>query len=231
MMNNNTVMNEPEFALESSSLLGRGKWMDLNASEINREQVYMAGKRMLDLVLALCFILLFMPFYLLLALLTFASSRGPVIYRQERLGQHNRRFTMYKFRSMEPDAERSGPLLAVPDDPRITKWGRFMRKYKLDETPQFFNVLLGSMSVVGPRPEREFWKRRIEEHSPQINRLNQVKPGITSLGQVKFGYAGNVREMRKRLRYDLLYLDNRSFKLDLKIMFMTIPVVLKGEGK
>lgn len=219
MMNSSTVI-----------LQGQDKWMELSAFGITREQLYLAGKRLLDLILALTFILLFSPFYLLLALLTFASSQGPVIYRQERVGKNNRRFTLYKFRSMEPDAERNGPLLAYPDDPRITGWGRFMRKYKLDETPQFFNVLFGSMSVVGPRPEREFWKLRVEEQSPQFNRLSLVKPGLTSLGQVKFGYAGNIKEMRKRLRYDLLYLDNRSIKLDLKIMFMTIPLVLKGEG-
>jgi lipopolysaccharide/colanic/teichoic acid biosynthesis glycosyltransferase len=204
--------------------------MEIPRGEVLEEQLFFMGKRLLDLVLALTFILCFLPFYLILAIITFASSRGPVIYRQERVGKNGHAFTMYKFRSMDPDAERHGPLLAVPDDPRITKWGRFMRKYKLDETPQFFNVILGSMSVVGPRPERAFWKVRIEEHSPQFNRLCRVKPGITSLGQVKFGYAGNLTEMRKRLRYDLLYLDKMSLWMDLRIIWMTLLVVLKGNG-
>lgn len=231
MMNSNAMMKESEATIGNTSLLRQERWIDLSPHEVTGEQLSLLGKRLFDLVLALSFILLFLPFYLILAFFTFASSRGPVIYKQERLGKGERKFTIYKFRSMETDAERNLPLLAVPNDPRITKWGRFMRKYKLDETPQFFNVLFGSMSVVGPRPEREFWKRKIEERSPHFKRLSQVKPGITSLGQVRFGYAGNVREMRKRLRYDLLYLDNMSILLDLKIILMTIPVILKGQGK
>jgi len=224
-------MNRAVNITEITSVLRLNRWMEANMAELGEVHLFSVGKRLFDFLLAFAFIVCFLPFYALLATITFASSRGPVIYRQERVGKNGKRLTVYKFRSMVTDAEKHGPLLAVPNDPRITPWGRFMRRYKLDETPQFFNVLFGSMSVVGPRPEREFWKLQIEEKSPQYNRLSYVKPGITSLGQVKFGYAHNVSDMRKRLRYDLLYLNNMSLRMDVKIILMTIMVVLKGEGK
>ena len=188
-------------------------------------------KRLFDLVFSVITIALLLPLYPVLAMITLLTSRGPIFYRQERIGRNGKTFNMYKFRSMYTDAEHRGPALAKEMDDRITPWGKVMRKYRLDEIPQFFNVLLGSMSVVGPRPEREFWKLQIEQEAPQYNRLSYVKPGITSLGQVKFGYAHNVSDMRKRLRYDLLYLNNMSIWLDLKIILLTIGVVLKGEGK
>ena len=224
-------MNRAVNITEITSVLRLNRWMEANMAEFGDVHLFSFGKRLLDVLLAFVFIVCFLPFYALLATITFASSRGPVIYRQERVGKNGKRLTVYKFRSMITDAEKQGPLLAVPNDPRITAWGRFMRRYKLDETPQFFNVLFGSMSVVGPRPERKFWKLQIEEQSPQYSRLSYVKPGITSLGQVKFGYAHNISEMRKRLRYDLLYLNNMSLWMDVKIILMTIRVVLKGEGK
>jgi putative colanic acid biosynthesis UDP-glucose lipid carrier transferase len=188
-------------------------------------------KRIFDLVFSFATILLLSPLFIIVAVITMFSSKGPIFYRQERIGRKGQKFNMFKFRSMYTDAENKGPALTKEGDSRITPWGKIMRKYRLDEIPQFFNVLFGSMSVVGPRPEREFWKLQIEEHSPQFNRLSFVKPGITSLGQVKFGYAENVSQMRKRLRYDLLYLNNISIWMDLKIIFMTILVVLKGKGK
>lgn len=188
-------------------------------------------KRFFDLIFSFFTIILLAPVFIIVAVTTYFSSKGPVFYKQERIGRKGRAFTIYKFRSMYTDAENLGPALSTSGDHRVTGWGKIMRKYRLDEIPQFFNVLFGSMSIVGPRPEREFWKLQIEEHSPKFNRLTYVKPGITSLGQVKFGYAENIGEMRKRLRYDLLYLNNMSIWMDLKIIFMTMIVVLKGEGK
>jgi lipopolysaccharide/colanic/teichoic acid biosynthesis glycosyltransferase len=132
---------------------------------------------------------------------------------------------------MYTNAECKGPCLAYDNDPRITPWGRLMRKLRLDEIPQFFNVLKGDMSIVGPRPERRYYIDQIVEVAPQYKYLQHVKPGITSIGQIKFGYAENIDEMVKRLRYDLLYLKNVSFSLDLKIILMTIMVIFKAEGK
>jgi len=188
-------------------------------------------KRLFDVLFSLLVIVLLSPLFVLVAVITGLSSKGPIFYRQQRVGRLGRQFTMYKFRSMYNDSERDGPALSSGNDARITPWGRFMRRYRIDELPQFLNVLFGSMSVVGPRPEREFWRSQITEKSPQYSRLSYVKPGITSLGQVKFGYAENLREMRKRLRYDLLYLNNMSIWMDLKIIALTLSVVLRGEGK
>lgn len=188
-------------------------------------------KRLFDLIFSSMSILILLPFYLIISIITYISSKGPILYKQERIGINDKPFKIYKFRSMYLGAEINGPELSKNNDPRVTPWGSFMRKYRIDEFPQFFNVFFGSMSIVGPRPEREYWKYEIEKETLQYNKLSKVKPGITSLGQVKFGYAENVDEMQKRLRFDLLYLGNISLLLDIKIILMTVMVILQGEGK
>ena len=192
------------------------------------DPVFRRKKRIFDIVFSLVSVVLFSPVFIIIAILTFLSSKGPILYKQERIGRDGKSFFMYKFRSMKINAESSGPALTMKNDPRVTTWGRFMRRFKLDELPQFYNTIMGSMSVVGPRPEREFWIQEIEKESFQFRKLTSIKPGITSLGQVKFGYAVNVLEMRKRLRYDLLYLTNLSIKMDIKIILMTMKVILRG---
>ena len=138
---------------------------------------------------------------------------------------------MHKFRSMYVDAEQAGPALSKDNDPRITPFGHFMRKVRLDEIPQFYNVLRGTMSLVGPRPERQFYIDQIVKRAPEYLLLQRVKPGITSWGQVRYGYASNVDEMVERLRYDLLYLDNMSLTTDLKILLYTVIIIFQGRGK
>lgn len=188
-------------------------------------------KRAFDVLFSLTFLLVAAPVFLILALITKATSRGPVFFIQERIGKDGHPFKMYKFRSMFIESEQSGPQLACDNDPRITPWGRLMRKSRIDELPQFINVFLGDMSIVGPRPERQYYIDQIVEKAPQYRYLHYVKPGITSIGQIKFGYASNIDEMVKRLRYDLIYLRNVSLIVDLKIIMMTIIVVFKAEGK
>ena len=170
------------------------------------------------------------PLMLCLSILVKLDSPGPVIYRQERIGQHKRPFTLYKFRSMRPDAEIDGPLLSSLNDSRVTGIGRFMRKYRLDELPQFWNVIKGDMSLVGPRPERAYYIKEIMRHTPYYTLVQQVRPGLTSLGMVKYGYASTVEGMLERLRYDLMYLENVSILMDLKIMIYTIKTVFTGKG-
>ncbi len=188
-------------------------------------------KRLADIFLSLLAMIILSPVYLVTALIVKCTSPGPVFYAQERVGYHGRPFRMHKFRSMYVDAEQSGPALSKDDDPRITPFGRFMRKVRLDEIPQFYNVLKGTMSIVGPRPERQFYIDQIVKRAPEYLLLQRVKPGITSWGQVKYGYASNVDEMVERLRYDLLYLDNMSLTTDLKIMVYTGQIILQGRGK
>lgn len=166
-----------------------------------------------------------------LALLVRLSSPGPIIFRQERIGKGGRPFTIYKFRTMYTDAERNGPALSREGDPRITPIGRWLRKTRLDELPQFWNVLKGDMSLVGPRPERQFFISQIVQKAPEYKQLLKVRPGITSLGMVKYGYASSVEEMIDRMHYDLIYLANRSFLLDLKILLYTVLRVLQARGK
>jgi len=188
-------------------------------------------KRLGDIFLSLLAMVLLSPVYLVTAIIVKCTSPGPVFYAQERIGYHGRAFRMHKFRSMYVDAEQSGPALSKDDDPRITPFGRFMRKVRLDEIPQFWNVLRGTMSIVGPRPERQFYIDQIVKRAPEYMLLQRVKPGITSWGQVKYGYASTVDEMVERLRYDLLYLDNMSITTDLKIMVYTAKIILQGRGK
>jgi lipopolysaccharide/colanic/teichoic acid biosynthesis glycosyltransferase len=132
---------------------------------------------------------------------------------------------------MYTNAEKMGPALSSQDDPRITRFGKFLRKVRLDELPQFYNVLIGEMSVVGPRPERLYFINQITQKAPHYRHLHKVRPGITSWGQVKYGYAENVDQMIDRLKYDLLYIENMSLYVDLKILIYTVLIVLQGRGK
>ena len=188
-------------------------------------------KRIFDILFSLIAMILLSPVYLVTAIIVKCTSPGPVFYAQERIGYLGRPFKMHKFRSMYIDAEEAGPALSKDDDPRITPFGRFMRKVRLDEIPQFYNVLRGTMSLVGPRPERQFYIDQIVKRAPEYQLLHRVKPGITSWGQVKYGYASTVDEMVERLRYDLLYLDNMTLTTDIKILLYTILIILQGRGK
>lgn len=188
-------------------------------------------KRIVDIVVSATALIVLTPVFLVLALLVKLSSEGPVFFRQERIGKHGRPFHIVKFRSMYSDAERQGPQLSSAADPRITPIGRWMRRTRMDELPQFWNVLKGDMSLVGPRPERQHFIDAIMEVAPHYRHLHKVRPGITSWGQVKFGYAENVEQMVRRLKYDVLYIENMSLAVDLKILAYTVLIILKGDGK
>ena len=189
-------------------------------------------KRGFDIVFSLGVLVIGSPIFLLMALITRLTSSGPAFYAQERVGRQGKVFKIYKFRSMYTDAEKSGPVLSGGLlDKRITPWGRFMRQTRLDELPQFVNVLKGDMSVVGPRPERQYFIDKIVEIAPEYQSLLKVKPGITSIGQIKYGYAATIDEMVQRLRFDLLYPERRSFLLDMWIIAQTLRVMAQGRGK
>lgn len=187
-------------------------------------------KRVGDILVSSAALVLLSPLFAIFAILIKRDSKGPVFYRQERIGYHKKPFRIIKFRTMVADAEPAGPRLSSEGDSRITRLGRFMRKYRLDELPQFVNVLKGEMSLVGPRPEREFFIRQILKKAPYYSLLHQVRPGITSWGMVKHGYASTVDEMVERARFDLIYLENISLMVDLKILLHTVNTVIKGRG-
>lgn len=189
-------------------------------------------KRIIDIVVSIFVFIVLAPLYAFLAIGVKRSSKGPIFYKQERIGKNGKPFYIYKFRSMYVDAEKNGiPQLSSKNDPRVTAFGRFMRKYRLDELPQFFNVLKGEMTLVGPRPERQYYIDQIVQRAPHYLLLLKVKPGITSWGQVKFGYAENVDQMIERMKYDLLYIENMSLAMDFKIILYTLLVIFKGDGK
>ncbi|MEX0986764.1 MAG: sugar transferase [Bacteroidales bacterium] len=187
-------------------------------------------KHLSDIVLSVLAIILLLPLEIFLILGVKLSSPGPLFYKQERIGRYGKPFNIFKFRSMYQNAETNGPELSTKNDPRITRFGQFMRKHRLDEIPNFLNVLKGEMSLVGPRPERKYFIDKITREAPHYIHLQKVKPGITSWGQVKYGYAENVEQMIRRLRYDILYIENMSLFVDLKILFYTVATILRGSG-
>ena len=188
-------------------------------------------KKVIDIFISSFVLLVGAPFFILILILVKLSSKGPIFFVQERIGINGEPFNIIKFRSMYTNAEKDGPALSKNNDTRITPIGSFIRKTRIDETPQFFNVLKGDMSIVGPRPERQFFIDQIIKKEPQYKYLHRVKPGITSWGQVKYGYAESVDEMIERLKFDLIYMENMSILIDVKIMIYTVLVVFQGRGK
>lgn len=190
----------------------------------------MGFKRLADIVFSMLALLLLWPLLILIALVIWLDTGGPILFQQERIGQGGHPFRIIKFRTMTVDAESQGPQLSFPEDKRQTRVGSFLRRYRLDELPQFINILKGEMSLVGPRPERRYFIEQISQSTPDYPTLLQMRPGLTSWGQVRFGYASTIEQIEERMLYDLYYVRNFSIQFDLKIILHTIRIVFSGKG-
>lgn len=218
-------------------LTGAAKILEISGNplvmitEYNTSDSELCVKRAFDIVVSALTLVVLSPLYAVLWLLVYCSSKGPAFYSQQRIGLHGKPFNIYKFRTMVQHAEDDVPQLSTDDDPRVTRVGKFMRKYRLDELPQMWNILRGDMSVVGPRPEREFFIKQIVEKAPYYCLLYKIRPGLTSWGPIRVGYTDTLQKMIDRLNYDIVYMENMSIRLDIKILFFTMGVILDGKGK
>ena len=195
-----------------------------------RNTISMGMKRLADIAFSMLALLLLWPLFILIALIIWLDTGAPIFFLQERVGRGGRPFRIIKFRTMKVDAERQGPQLSFPEDKRQTRVGSILRRYRLDELPQFFNILKGDMSLVGPRPERSFFIEQISKKTSDFPLLLQMRPGLTSWGQVKYGYASTIDQIFERMQYDLYYVRNFSLMFDLKIILHTVRIVFSGKG-
>ena len=203
----------------------------IHITEHKMSDTQLCIKRAFDVVASVAMLIILLPVYLLVSLLVWFTSEGPIFYRQERIGLHGIPFKIIKFRTMHVYAENETPQLSLDNDPRVTKVGRFLRKYRLDELPQFWNILRGEMSIVGPRPERRYFINQIEEKAPYYCMIYKIRPGLTSWGPIRVGYTDTLDKMVRRLNYDIVYIENMSLRLDIRIMFYTLGVIFNGKGK